>query len=1497
MLPRSRMLAPLALLAAAILALPAWAQAPPRTIPGELLVKFKPTASAAERASVMGQMHGRALRSFDFIGVEHWKLEGTTVEQALSRLRNHPRIEYAEPNYELRADLVPNDPRFPEMYGLRNTGQTGGTPGADIKAVNAWDLFTGDPNLLVGVIDTGFDYNHPDLAANVWTNPGEIPGNGIDDDHNGYVDDVHGYDFYNNDGDPFDDNGHGTHTSGTIAAVGNNNVGVVGVCWQAKIVGIKFLSAGGSGSTAGAIAGVQYAIAVGVRLTSNSWGGGGFSQALLDAINAAGAAGQLFVAAAGNSSQNTDVTPNYPSAYNSPYIIAVAATDHNDNLASFSNYGATTVDIAAPGVSILSTQPGNSYQLLSGTSMATPHVAGAAAMVMGRFPGISNLQAKTLILNAADVKPQLAGKCLTGGRLNLFLSIAEPDDTPPGMIGDLATSNPGSNTMGLQWTATGDDGATGRASRYEIRYSTAPIDAGNFGSATPVAGPDPHPAGSAESFEVGGLSFSTLYYFAIKAFDEFNNAGPISNVPTGTTLGIPNIAAAPGSFSSTLLTGATDTQTLTLSNTGEGTLDFTVPTPDLIFTQPVVHPYQPTPKGQADVRIGDPVAQGHGGPDGFGYRWVDSNEPGDPAFSWVDITGVGALLTLTGDDATSAPVPIGFSFPYYGGSFSDVRVCTNGFLSLSDASAAYENQALPNAGAPANLVAPFWDDLDFGAAQRVYTHNDGTSFVVAWVGVPHYGGGGPYTFETILYPTGEIRFQYLSMGSPTNSATAGIQNGTKTVGLTVAFNTDYVANNLAVRIVPLSQWLTVSPASGRIPAGQSQNLSVMFNALGLDGGDYDASLNVLSNDPDGSPLVLPAHLHVNGAPDVAVNPSALDFGSFFAGGSATRTLTISNPGTAPLVVSSIGFGAPDLTADASSFTLAPRAARNVLVTWSPPAPATLSSMLTINSDDPDEPAKTVPLTGEATPAPSFSVSPEQLDVALLTNTATSRNLRISNSGGSNYVFAAEAQAFTPSGTVVQHTEADNVDLEKGASDVQFGPAPLRAGGPDVFGYAYQDSDEPGGPTFGWVDIRAVGTQVNMTGDDVNTGPYPIGFSFPFYGQTFTTFRVCTNGFVSFTSTLTTFGNTSLPNSGSTVPPNLLAAFWDDLDFQTVKRAYYYNDGTKLVIQFQDVTRHAELSPTHPNTFEILLFPNGTVVYQYLSMTATTKNSATIGIQNEAKNDGLQVVFNALYVKNNLAIRFRPPAKFLTVTPTSGTVAPGSFLDLTVGFNAAGLFGGLYDGQVHIAGNDPVLPQKDVPCALTVTGVPDIATSPASLDFGNVFIGFPQLRQLAVSNVGTDNLVVDNVTLSDPAYGVDQSSFTVPPLGNAVLTLSFNPAAATSYPGTLTLVSNDPDTPSKTVALTGSGLLPPDIGASPSSIATTLPIPGTEDRTLTLSNSGGSDLTFVVGTNLTASSVAVYDALALGKEESDPRPGILGSGGPDVFGYTWRDSDEPGGPVF
>ncbi|GEP45994.1 S8 family serine peptidase [Brevifollis gellanilyticus] len=365
----------------------------------------------------------------------------------------------AERDYLVFPSLFPNDTSFSQLWGLNNTGQTGGSVDADIDAPEAWDITTGSREVVVGVIDTGVDRTHPDLAANMWTNPHEIPGNNVDDDNNGFVDDLYGWDFFSNDNDPMDEEGHGTHCSGTIGGVGSNLTGVTGVCWQVSIVALRFLGPNG-GSTSDAMEAVNYAQELGIDLTSNSWGGGGFSSLLQTAIANAGAAGQLFIAAAGNDGTNTDLTANYPSGYAVDTIVSVASSTSLDSRSSFSNYGATTVDLAAPGSAIYSTIPGSSYATYNGTSMATPHVSGAVALLKSVAPSMSAAEIKSRLLSTVDPLSAFTSTTVSRGRLNVARLIEQSAGPRPvvtvttieesGGNGD-GINNPG-ETLALRFT-------------------------------------------------------------------------------------------------------------------------------------------------------------------------------------------------------------------------------------------------------------------------------------------------------------------------------------------------------------------------------------------------------------------------------------------------------------------------------------------------------------------------------------------------------------------------------------------------------------------------------------------------------------------------------------------------------------------------------------------------------------------------------------------------------------------------------------------------------------------------------------------------------------------------------------------------------------------------------------------------------------------------------------------------------------------------------------
>jgi len=414
----------------------------------------------------------------------------------LQKLANDPRVELAEYNYIMTIDAEPNDPRFDDyLWGLDNTGQTGGMADDDIDAPEAWDVTTGSSDIIIGVIDTGVDYTHEDLAGNMWINLAEANGvTGVDDDGNGYVDDIHGWNAISNDGDPMDDNGHGTHVAGTIGAKGDNGIGVVGVNWNVSIAACKFLSASGSGSTFDAMECFNYfnalrAAGYNVLITNNSWGGGGFSTQLQSYMAAFPG---LHVAAAGNSELNNDIFPHYPSSYTLDNIISVASTDHNDVLSDHptwgSNWGAISVDIAAPGSSIHSTYRGD-YATGSGTSMASPHVAGAAGLIWSVDQTLSASQVKQLILSNGDpissVKPTF-----TNDRLNVFKSLPSttpiPNDPPTADAGlDQTTGINEGDLVNLSGSGSDPEGQPITYSWTQAGTDTVPVSLTGANTATP----------------------------------------------------------------------------------------------------------------------------------------------------------------------------------------------------------------------------------------------------------------------------------------------------------------------------------------------------------------------------------------------------------------------------------------------------------------------------------------------------------------------------------------------------------------------------------------------------------------------------------------------------------------------------------------------------------------------------------------------------------------------------------------------------------------------------------------------------------------------------------------------------------------------------------------------------------------------------------------------------------------------------------------------------
>ncbi len=506
-------------------------------VPDEIIVTLEKSGMESSLRTVIAQRKAELVRLNEETYLIRFARD-TELESEAETLAALPHIRSIEVNqiYHL-TDIVPNDPGFSKTYGMKNSGQQGGVAGADIGAAEAWMLTTGSRSVRVGIIDSGVDYQHPDLKANIWENPGETGldtqgqdkrTNGKDDDEDGFVDDWHGWDFFNNDNDPMDDNSHGTHVAGTIGAVGNNGIGVAGVNWAVSMVPIKIFSGAGETSVDVIVRGIDYANRLGLKVTNNSWGGGGFSDAIYNSIKKADEKGLLFIAAAGNDGVDIDATPFYPASYALSNIINVASINRMDKLSSFSNYGAKTVMVAAPGEDIYSTVPGNAYGVKSGTSMATPHVTGLVALAMARFPNAAAADLKAKLQFSSIVTDALRRR-ISFGRINAS-SAFEDDTTPPSAIEQAEVSALDLHTISVTFPAAGDDGELGSASQYMVRRSPQPMtDEAGWQRAEALFPSLVTQVDGEVTLQFKGFSYNEAGFLTIRAQDNVGNRGPIAS--------------------------------------------------------------------------------------------------------------------------------------------------------------------------------------------------------------------------------------------------------------------------------------------------------------------------------------------------------------------------------------------------------------------------------------------------------------------------------------------------------------------------------------------------------------------------------------------------------------------------------------------------------------------------------------------------------------------------------------------------------------------------------------------------------------------------------------------------------------------------------------------------------------------------------------------------------------------------------------------------------
>jgi subtilisin family serine protease len=842
-----------------------------------------------------------------------------------NRLKSVPAIRSTDQDFVVKAIGTPADPSYGELWGMHNEGQKGGLIDADIDAPEAWNLSTGSKSVLVGVIDTGIDRSHPDLSDNMWTNPGEsgtdVGGqdkrfNGVDDDNNGYVDDWRGWDFVNGDNDPHDDHLHGTHCAGTIGATGNNGIGVAGVCWNVSLVGLKFLSAGGSGVTSGAVEATLYANTIGCTLTSNSWGGGGYSQALKDAIDAAGAAGKLFVAAAGNNGSDTDIGINYPSGYDSPNIISVAATDRYDSMAYFSNYGLTSVDLGAPGVDVYSTTPGSSYQILSGTSMATPHVAGACALIKSANSSLTDTQIKQVLLSTVDPIPSLAGKTVTGGRLNLFSAVQQVSGPVLTVVSKVMVDggnkngilNPGEiGNLTVTISSNGSEGLSDIVGTLTLSHPAISII---DGSVTYGAVPTGSTSVGDSPFQIQ-IASSAVTPLTVEGLITFNGSvgGPWS---TPVTVSV---------YKSALLYGTVKTKAgqpipnATVTWAGAASGSATTNSVGFYKAPLIVGSYQVSASAPT---YGTSAPQTVTLPPNKAVSFV----LGKPdivvtpaALSLESLENQGAIGTLTisntGDStltgSLSQPVTWTASGLWHESTYRSVD--GSSWYYGQESTRNYDTGSANSGALETTLSVPANDPtLTFREWRQT---ESGYNWDLSQVQVSPIGSGnvvGIHAWTTVYQSSWQGDWHDVAVNL---SAYAG-----QKIALRFFFNTvDHIANHYEGWYVDdvklggtsLGNWLMTTPSNFTVEAGQSTSVTV--TTLPLPGGVHQSSILVTSNDPDEPNLSIPVTFTSLGSPYLkAVNPVWADNvspavgdgdGWLEPGETVSLWLTVRNTGSAP----------------------------------------------------------------------------------------------------------------------------------------------------------------------------------------------------------------------------------------------------------------------------------------------------------------------------------------------------------------------------------------------------------------------------------------------------------------------------------------------------------------------------------------------------------------------------------------------------------------------
>ncbi|MFN8255957.1 MAG: S8 family serine peptidase [Bacteroidales bacterium] len=1402
-----------------------------------------------------------------------------------------------------------DDPYLPRQWHYNNTGQSGGTPGSDINLYKAWDITKGSQNVIVSIHDQGIEVTHEDLKDAMWINEAELNGvTNVDDDGNGYKDDIYGFNFASNKG-TIDGMYHGTHVAGTVGAVNNNGTGVSGIAGGSgngngvRLMSCQILGGTGSGNTPDSYI---YAADMGALISQNSWGYQApeyFEQAVLDAIDyfiaEAGSysgspmKGGVVIFAAGNSSYDAKWYPGY---YDQ--VISVAALNSSSHLTVYSNYG-DWVDISAPGGQeednanidptspfkngVLSTLDNNSYGFMDGTSMACPHVSGVAALIVSKFGGSgftandlkNRLLTGTRFLDSIAYNQPYAGK-LGSGSLDAELALATDNKIAPEKINNLELTGIAQDFANLKWNVPTDQDDK-KPVQFEVFYSTQQITPANINTAKLITLNTMLEPGEQDSVEIPYLKALTTYYFAVRSTDRWGNKSELSNQVTGTTNAGPDAQIDPNisslDFTIDITQNPVQELQFGLLNNGEGLLKWSAET----------HQKYAYPSSVKNINL--PVIQSFHYSNGKNLNSNQAKEASKMVPFAIDNPTYSEHSYL--DPNTWSLWVVGETDTTYTNSSATRYYIDNaeGFnLTEIDAFLVHKESTGP-------IILEVYEGQQIDDARLMYRQEVSYSSDYGYTPIQLeerlFFEQGKYFW--IVFHVPSMNLYPLGAGLEANKEDSKNCYYSSDLGKTWAsFEDVYYDNQLVWAVYAIStyenldQYIVLNPLSGTVSANNSETISATVDATNMINGDYSAKIAISTNETNEPLLGLPVNLSITGHKPVIKSLNRIDAGGVLVGAEKTFDINLQNTGLGRFQFESYGYDADwnpvwfDISNSQFSYVSGlnsyfdAKTEQTVRFKFKPSMAGNSTSI--VHMQDNKGNTYSFELFG-------YGIDPPVMEISPLSNTTNNvaigdvvtGQITISNTG--NYPLDYYVPAF-----------ADG-------SNMEYVPA-------NVHKFGYTKEVNPEGlnpsPVYNWTDISTTGTNISsqLNAWDKRFFQVDLGFEFPFFGKNETSVYVSRYSTLSFDTEGYIWSRNPIQSRWEGLPDRIISVLGYETEVETKGQIYYQRFPDKFIVQWENIS----ISGFATGSYQVVLHDNGNINVYIKSLVSDSwiswddiASQVYIGIEDQTKNDGLLVTdYGTPYtdaVKDNSAIEFVSPGQglFTTLTNPYGSIQPGSSATLDYTINTENLYVADYTEKLTVISNDPVNNPglHTANFSITSGGVPDVTISETDMNFGNVFLNDSKHLTFFMSNKGKAPVTITGVTFDNNYYTIDGNyPQELKPGRSLFFNVSINTSNLGIYADNLTLNTSEPNT--YVISLTGEVVEAPEFTSDITDINEVLASGETKAIKVTIGNPGGHDLDLAFKGN---SWMYVTDQVT--KEV----PVI------QEYTYVFRNSLETEGPVF